>query len=51
MLASAVGPVASGMIFDATGRYGGALALWLVAMGSAAIIAWWMRAAEEYVIP
>jgi predicted MFS family arabinose efflux permease len=46
MLASAVGPVASGVIYDRTGQYAGAIVLWLVAMSAAAAVAWWMRAAE-----
>jgi predicted MFS family arabinose efflux permease len=46
MLASAVGPIASGLIFDATGRYTGAILLWLAAMATATAIAWSMRAAE-----
>ena len=44
MLASAVGPIASGLLFDATGRYGGALALWIAAMCAAAAIAFRMPA-------
>ena len=44
MLASAVGPIASGLIFDATGQYGGALLLWMAAMSAAAAIAFWMPA-------
>jgi predicted MFS family arabinose efflux permease len=43
MLASAVGPVASGLIFDATGGYGGAILLWLVAMATATVVAWSMH--------
>jgi MFS family permease len=46
MLASAVGPVASGLIFDTTGRYTGAILLWLAAMAAATVIAWSMHAAE-----
>jgi OFA family oxalate/formate antiporter-like MFS transporter len=45
MLASAVGPVASGVIFDKTGQYSGAVLLWLVAMVVAAAIAFAMRPA------
>ncbi len=43
MLSSALGPVASGLIFDRTGGYGGALTLWLAAMATAAAVAFWMR--------
>ena len=56
-LAAAIGPVASGMIFDATGAYDGALALWIAAVSGAAIVAWLMHptatsvAAVEQVTP
>jgi MFS family permease len=53
MLAAAVGPIASGLIFDVTGHYSGAVVLWLTAMGGAVIIAWLMRprqAAAEAVL-
>ncbi len=43
MLASAVGPVASGVIFDKAGGYGGALTIWLAAMATATAVAFWMR--------
>ncbi len=46
MLAAAVGPIASGLIFDRTHGYGGAIVLWLVVMAAAAAIAFAMRAAE-----
>lgn len=49
MLASAVGPVASGLIFDSTGHYSGAVMLWLAAMAAAALIAWSMRTVERAV--
>ena len=42
-LAAAIGPVASGMIFDATGAYDGALALWIGAVSGAALTAWLMQ--------
>ena len=45
MLASAVGPISSGVIYDKTGQYSGAIVLWIGAMAVAAAIAWWMRAA------
>jgi predicted MFS family arabinose efflux permease len=45
MLASALGPITSGLIFDRTGGYGGALWLWLAAMLSAAVVAFWMGGA------
>ncbi len=43
MLASASGPIASGIIFDRTGRYDGAVFLWLAAMAIAALISWRMQ--------
>jgi len=43
MLGSAVGPVASGIIYDATGTYGGAVVLWSAAMAVAVVVAWSMR--------
>ncbi|MBI4515718.1 MAG: MFS transporter [Deltaproteobacteria bacterium] len=45
MLASAVGPVSSGIIFDRTHSYGGALLVWGSAMVLATVIAWFMRPA------
>lgn len=42
MLASAVGPVASGLIFDATGQYSDAILLWLAAFVGAAALAFWI---------
>ncbi len=45
MLASAIGPISSGVIYDKTGQYSGAIVMWLVAMSAALAIAWWMRAA------
>ena len=50
MLASAVGPVASGVLFDRTGGYTGALALWIGAMMVAALIAFMMREAPVGVV-
>lgn len=43
MLASAIGPISSGLIYDRTGQYAGAIVVWLVAMSAAAAISWWMR--------
>lgn len=45
MLASAVGPLSSGMIFDATGAYSGAIVLWLAAMTMAAAVSFSMSPA------
>ncbi len=45
MLASAVGPVVSGIIFDATGGYAGALVMWIAATLFAALVAFVMREA------
>jgi MFS family permease len=45
LLASAIGPISSGVIYDKTGQYSAALVVWLVAMAAAAAIAWGMRAA------
>lgn len=45
MLASAIGPISSGVIYDKTGQYSGAIVLWVVAMAVAAAISWSMRAA------
>ncbi len=45
MLAAAIGPIATGVIFDRTQAYGGAIALWLVAMAGAVAISWAMRPA------
>ncbi len=47
MLASAIGPITSGLIFDRTGSYSGALSVWLVAIAGAAILAFWMRSAAN----
>jgi len=43
MLASAVGPIVSGLIFDASGQYGAAVLLWIGTMIIATAIAWKMR--------
>lgn len=51
MLASALGPISSGMIYDKTGQYSGAISMWVVAMAVAAAISWWMRAAKVVVPP
>jgi cyanate permease len=45
MLAAAAGPVAAGALYDATGSYGRALALWIGAMAAALAVALWMRVA------
>ncbi|MFI5396132.1 MAG: MFS transporter [Candidatus Binatia bacterium] len=50
MLASAIGPVASGMIFDATGHYAGAIFLWLVALIAATVTAFWIPPAKTTVV-
>lgn len=42
MLASAVGPVASGVIFDETGSYAGAIVLWFSAVLAAGALAFWI---------
>jgi MFS family permease len=47
MLASAIGPIFSGVIYDKTGQYTGAIVAWVVAMAAAAAIACWMRAAHD----
>jgi MFS family permease len=47
MLASAIGPISSGVIYDKTGQYTGAIAVWVVAMSAAATVAWWMRAVPQ----
>jgi predicted MFS family arabinose efflux permease len=44
MLAAAVGPVASGVIFDRTQGYGAAVALWVAVMSAAAAVAFAMHA-------
>jgi predicted MFS family arabinose efflux permease len=49
MLASAIGPISSGVIYDKTGQYTAAIVVWVVAMAAAAAIAWWMRAAQDSV--
>ncbi|MBI3781803.1 MAG: MFS transporter [Deltaproteobacteria bacterium] len=46
MLASALGPIASGLIYDRTGTYGGAIALWLGVVAVAVVVAASMRAAD-----
>jgi MFS family permease len=43
MLAAAVGPIAAGLLFDATGRYTEAMMLWGGAMGCALLVALAMR--------
>ncbi len=43
LLAGAVGPVATGLIFDSTGRYSLAATLWGVAIGAALLLALLMR--------
>lgn len=50
MLASAVGPVASGVIFDSTGHYGMALVMWAAAMVIAAAISFGMRPASRAMV-
>jgi len=45
MLASAIGPISSGVIYDKTGQYSAAIVLWVVAMAAATAVAWGMRAA------
>jgi MFS transporter, OFA family, oxalate/formate antiporter len=45
MLASAVGPVAAGLLFDATGHYQAATVLWVTAMAAATAVAFWMKEA------
>ena len=45
MLASAIGPISTGVIYDKTGQYSAAIVVWVVAMAAAAAIAWGMRAA------
>ncbi len=42
MLASAVGPVVSGLIFDRTGQYSMAVLLWLAAFLAATALAFWI---------
>ncbi len=51
MLASAVGPISSGLIYDKTGHYAGAIILWVAAMAIAAAISFWMRAADAAAQP
>ena len=46
MLASAIGPVVSGFIFDATGQYGDAILLWLAAFVGAAALAFWIPSTQ-----
>jgi MFS family permease len=43
MLTAAIGPVAAGIVFDATGRYTAAIALWGAAMAAALAVALAMR--------
>jgi MFS family permease len=43
MLTAAIGPVAAGVVFDATGRYTAAIALWGAAMAAALVVALAMR--------
>lgn len=43
MLAAAVGPVAAGLLFDATGHYGEAMSVWVAAMFCALLVAVSMR--------
>jgi MFS family permease len=43
MLTAAAGPVIAGVVFDATGRYSGAIALWASAMGASLAVALAMR--------
>jgi MFS family permease len=51
MLASAIGPISAGVIYDKTGQYTGAIVVWLVAMAAAAAIAWWMGVAAHDSVP
>jgi cyanate permease len=51
MLAAAAGPVAAGALYDATGGYGQALALWIAAMAAALAVALWMRVDAEAFAP
>lgn len=51
MLASAIGPISSGVIYDRTGQYSAAIAMWVVAMAAAAAIAWGMRDAAPALRP
>jgi MFS family permease len=51
LLASAIGPISSGVIYDKTGQYSAAIVVWLVAMAAAAAIAWGMRAAVPALRP
>jgi len=46
MLASAIGPVASGLIFDRTGQYGGAILMWLGAFATATVLGFWIPGAR-----
>jgi MFS family permease len=47
MVASAVGPVASGLIFDRTGQYGGAILMWLCAFVAATALGFWIPGARS----
>ena len=49
MLASAIGPISAGVIYDKTGQYTGAIVVWVVAMAAAAAIAWRMGVAHDSV--
>jgi len=51
MLAAAVGPVAAGAIFDATGGYGQAMGLWVGAMFCALLVALGMRSSASLTPP
>ncbi len=46
MLASAIGPVASGLMFDASGHYNGAILLWLAAFVGATALAFRIPGAQ-----
>jgi predicted MFS family arabinose efflux permease len=48
-LGSALGPLSAGLLFDATGTYAGAMALWLGALVLAAITAYTLRLRDELV--
>jgi len=44
MLAGAIGPVATGAVFDVTGSYRNAILAWIVALGAALVVAFALRA-------
>jgi MFS family permease len=46
MVASAIGPVVSGLIFDRTGQYGGAILMWLGAFATATALGFWIPGAH-----